>query len=189
MSEGGGSGRGGYRRWEREPDAGRDEYDRLGNIDYGGYPEAALGHGHGEPAPGRYRRSERHLGYGHGGRIDYGGYPRGVLGPGRGGAPRRGGGYGFGGDLEGVGEYRGRGPLGYTRSDERIREDVCDRLTDDPSLDASGIEVRVGSGEVTLSGTVGSRMDKRRAEDIAEEVSGVRHVQNDLRVRQGDPER
>jgi BON domain len=80
--------------------------------------------------------------------------------------------------------YRGRGPKGYTRSDDRIREDVNDRLTDDWSLDASDIEVSVSGGEVTLSGTVNSRMDKRRAEDIAESVSGVRNVQNNLRVRQ-----
>jgi osmotically-inducible protein OsmY len=81
-------------------------------------------------------------------------------------------------------DYRGRGPKGYTRSDERIRDDVNDRLTDDWSLDASEIEVSVSSGEVTLSGIVNSRTDKRRAEDIAESVSGVRHVQNNLRVRQ-----
>jgi len=79
-------------------------------------------------------------------------------------------------------QYRGHGPKGYTRSDERIKEDVSDRLSDDPSLDASGIEVSVESHEVTLSGEVYSRYDKRRAEDIAEDVSGVTHVQNNLRV-------
>jgi hypothetical protein len=44
--------------------------------------------------------------------------------------------------------------------------------------------VSVSSCEVTLSGTVDSREAKRRAEDIAEQVSGVRHVQNNLRVQQ-----
>ena len=81
------------------------------------------------------------------------------------------------------GRHRGRGPRGYTRSDERIREDVNDRLTDDPFVDASGIEVRVAACEVTLEGSVEHRADKRRAEDIAEQVSGVAHVQNNLRVR------
>ena len=37
-------------------------------------------------------------------------------------------------------------------------------------------------GEVTLSGTVNSRLEKRRAEDVADDVSGVKHVQNNLRV-------
>lgn len=85
-----------------------------------------------------------------------------------------------------AGEHRGRGPKGYTRSDDRIREDVNDRLTDDAWLDASMIEVRVENGEVTLTGAVDSRQDKRRAEDIADRISGVKHVQNNLRLRQRD---
>ena len=83
------------------------------------------------------------------------------------------------------GTYSGRGPKGYTRSDDRIKEDVCDRLTDDPEVDASNIEVSVANCEVTLSGTVDSREAKRRAEDCAENVSGVRNVQNSIRVQQG----
>ena len=82
------------------------------------------------------------------------------------------------------GQHRGRGPKNYTRSDDRIREDVNDRLSDDPYVDASEIEVTVSSCEVTLSGTVDSRDAKRRAEDCAEAVSGVRHVQNNLRIQQ-----
>jgi len=80
-------------------------------------------------------------------------------------------------------QYRGKGPKGYVRTDERIREDVNDRLSDDPMLDASDIEVTVESGEVTLNGFVNDRQDKRRAEDLAEAVSGVSHLQNNLRVR------
>ena len=81
-----------------------------------------------------------------------------------------------------AGQHRGRGPSDYTRSDERIREDVNDRLTDDPHIDASTINVQIKSGEITLSGTVKNRNDKRHAEDLAESVSGVKHVQNNLRV-------
>ena len=77
---------------------------------------------------------------------------------------------------------RGRGPKGYVRSDERIREDVCDRLADDHLVDASEIEVTVASSEVTRAGTVDSREERRRAEECAERVSGVSHVQNNLRV-------
>lgn len=85
----------------------------------------------------------------------------------------------------GVGSFAGRGPKGYQRSDERIREDVCDRLCDDPMIDASDIDVTVKNGEVTLSGTVTERDDKRRSEDDAENVSGVREVHNNLRVNRG----
>ena len=82
-------------------------------------------------------------------------------------------------------EYRrGRGPKNYRRSDERIKEDVNDRLSDDYYLDASDVEVAVENSDVTLTGTVNSRSDKRRAEDLAESVSGVSNVENRLRVKQ-----
>jgi osmotically-inducible protein OsmY len=80
-------------------------------------------------------------------------------------------------------EHRGRGPKNYRRSDERIKEDVNDRLSDDYYIDASEVEVSVSNTEVTLTGTVNSREDKRRAEDIAESVSGVTNVENRLRVK------
>lgn len=80
-------------------------------------------------------------------------------------------------------QLRGRGPKNYRRSDERIKEDVNDRLGDG-YLDATEIEVAVLNGEVTLTGTVQTRSDKRRAEDIAESVSGVSNVENRLRVRE-----
>ncbi len=81
-------------------------------------------------------------------------------------------------------DHRGRGPADYIRSDERIREDANDRLTEDWRIDASRVSVMVEKGEVTLSGTVSRREDKRRAEDIVEDISGVKHVQNNLRVEQ-----
>jgi hypothetical protein len=81
-----------------------------------------------------------------------------------------------------AGSHRGRGPKGYKRSDQRIHEDVCERLTEDRFIDASNIEVEVKEGEVTLSGTVSSRGLKRRAEDLAEMAAGVSHIQNNLRV-------
>jgi len=80
------------------------------------------------------------------------------------------------------GEHRGKGPKDYQRSSDRIREDVSDRLSDDSYVDASEIEVRVTGNEVILAGTVDSKEAKRRAEDIAESVSGVANVQNQLRV-------
>lgn len=81
--------------------------------------------------------------------------------------------------------YRGRGPKGYQRSDERITEEAHERLTDDPWVDASGIQVSVSGGEVTLSGTVVEREAKHRAERIVEDISGVNHVQNNLRIDRG----
>jgi len=85
------------------------------------------------------------------------------------------------------GLYAGRGPRGYRRSDERIREDINDHLTEDWYVDASDVEVTVNNGLVTLTGRVDSRDDKRRAEDIAESVSGVMDVSNQLRVERNIP--
>ena len=81
--------------------------------------------------------------------------------------------------------HRGLGPQGYKRSDERISEEVHERLTDDVWLDASRIEVLVAAGEVTLTGMVDSRDAKHRAEHIVEAVAGVTHVQNNLRKTEG----
>jgi hypothetical protein len=92
-------------------------------------------------------------------------------------------GLGEGPGVRRAGPHRGKGPRGYVRSDARILEDVSDRLADDGQLDATDIEVKVEAGEVTLDGQVQSRDDKRRAEALAERASGVRHVQNNLRVR------
>jgi osmotically-inducible protein OsmY len=78
---------------------------------------------------------------------------------------------------------RGRGPKGYKRSDERIREDVCDRLSSQYDVDASEVEVTVSNGEVTLTGTVSDRDQKFRVEHVADGVGGVSEVHNQLRVR------
>lgn len=51
----------------------------------------------------------------------------------------------------------------------------------DASLDASVIEVAVTDGEVTLAGTV----DGKAAEEFADDQSGVKRVQNNIRVKAG----
>jgi hypothetical protein len=79
-------------------------------------------------------------------------------------------------------DFSGRGPKNYTRAEERIHEDVCDRLTSDPFVDATDIDVRVTGGEITLEGAVRTRDQKRRAEDITASVRGVRDVQNRVRI-------
>jgi osmotically-inducible protein OsmY len=81
-------------------------------------------------------------------------------------------------------QHRGKGPKGYIRTDERIKEDVHERLTDDGMIDASEIEVDVKNGEVFLKGTVKNRQEKRRAEDIIENISGVKNVENHIKVQQ-----
>jgi Flp pilus assembly secretin CpaC len=84
------------------------------------------------------------------------------------------------------GSHRGKGPKDYQRSENRIREDVCDRLSDDDQLDASNIQVHVQNNEVVLTGTVENRQQKRRAEDLIESISGVKHVENRIRIGRSD---
>jgi osmotically-inducible protein OsmY len=79
--------------------------------------------------------------------------------------------------------YRGIGPRNYTRSDERIREDLNERLTDAHDIDASMITVEVSNGVATLTGTVNERWMKHRAEDIADGCTGVRDVRNNIQVQ------
>lgn len=81
------------------------------------------------------------------------------------------------------GGYRGVGPLDYERTDEHIRDDVCERLTDHDAIDASHIDVRVSAGVVQLSGEVPERYMKHLAEDAVAEAVGVKDVENTLRVR------
>ncbi|HXW60476.1 MAG TPA: BON domain-containing protein [Myxococcota bacterium] len=83
---------------------------------------------------------------------------------------------------DGSGPHAGKGPKNWHRRDERINEDVNERLFKDSWIDASDIQVHVEKGEVTLKGTVEDRASKRRAEDVAESVLGVSQVHNQLRV-------
>jgi len=80
------------------------------------------------------------------------------------------------------GPFTGYGPTNYQRSDERIRDDVNERLTRHGRLDARNIDVDVDEGVVTLTGSVPSRREKRLAEDIVDSVFGVVDVQNQLQV-------
>lgn len=79
--------------------------------------------------------------------------------------------------------YRGMGPRSYTRSDERLLEDINERLTEDDYLDATEITVRCVNGVITLEGTVTERWMKHRAEDTADASSGVKQVDNRIQVQ------
>ncbi len=89
-----------------------------------------------------------------------------------------------GGNWNQAGPHTGKGPRGYTRSDERIYEEVCERMMQHGQLDASDINVEVENGEVTLTGNVSDRQTKRLAGYIADTVSGVRDVHNRLQLHE-----
>ena len=136
-------------------------------------------------------RSSRNHSYGQEGLGGYGDFTQGGYGESQGAHAQSGHGRGgsrFGGrdfrERE-AGGHRGRGPKDYVRPDERIRDDIIDRLTDDEEVDASEILLMVEGGVVTLTGNVPERRMKHRAEDIAAEATGVRELRNELRVDNG----
>lgn len=84
------------------------------------------------------------------------------------------------------GGFRGIGPKNYVRSDERIAEDINETLMDADDIDASQVTVRVKDGAVTLEGTVEQRWIKHRIEDVVEDCSGVRDIENRIRVERNE---
>jgi osmotically-inducible protein OsmY len=93
-------------------------------------------------------------------------------------------GFGYGGrGWQNRGRFAGKGPKGYQRSDDRIKEEISDRLEESGDIDASEITVMVDKGEATLEGTVPDRWMKRMAEDLVEDCSGVKQVHNRLRIK------
>ena len=79
--------------------------------------------------------------------------------------------------------FRGRGPRGYRRTDETIKEDVSEALYRNWDVDATDIEVKVSDGTMTLKGWVETREQKRKAESAIENLLGVENVYNELHVR------
>jgi osmotically-inducible protein OsmY len=78
------------------------------------------------------------------------------------------------------------GPKGYTRSDDRIREDISERLMMADSIDSSEVTITVKDGRVLLEGSVPTRSMKHSIEDLADYTAGVQEVENRIRVeRQG----
>lgn len=81
-------------------------------------------------------------------------------------------------------DHRGKGPIGYRRSNESIKEDVSESLYRNTQVDASGITVSVSNGVVTLDGLVDSREQKKEAEQAVENLAGVEDVYNYLKIKQ-----
>lgn len=76
-------------------------------------------------------------------------------------------------------------PKGYTRSDERVREDVCERLSHS-GLDVSEVSVSVAEGKVTLEGTVKNRRVKHAIEDCTDDCTGVVDIDNRITVQRDE---
>lgn len=135
---------------------GPDRQSRSGQAEPGPYGEGGPSYG-----SGRFWRSGEEHWQGQGGEM--------------GRADQNGG-------QQGQRGFRGRGPKGYQRSDDRLREVICEKLTDDDRIDAGEVSVEVKNGEVKLTGTVSDRQTKYHIEELVEDCTGVKDVDNQLRV-------
>jgi len=74
------------------------------------------------------------------------------------------------------------GPKGYQRSDERLKEDICERLMESHYIDSSDVSVEVRGARVVLEGTVPSRHMKHAIEDLVDACPGVQDIDNRVSV-------
>jgi hypothetical protein len=183
-------GRGNFPRYEDRSRDYQDDYRRERDEWSGGSRTADFGHRGDWGRQGSWGTYGNRPSYDRGEeRGQYGGQNRGNSQYGQN-RSQYGGQYGGGpssysGGLGGFGEqgrYAGRGPKNWQRSDDRIKEDVNERLTEHPQIDATEIDIQVRNGEVTVSGSVEDRRIKRMVEDLVEGVSGVKEVHNQLRA-------
>lgn len=167
-------GRSGQRSMHQGAESGREYVDepRYGAGHGGNY-----GGGYGAGGAGGYAEEfgggTRGAGYGAGGSAYTGGYS-GAGGYNSGGTSQWGG--------RETGQHRGKGPKGYARSDDRLKEMLSERLMEDPAIDASEVTIQVSGQTVTLDGTVDSRRTKYDIEQCAEDL-GATDVVNNLKVR------
>jgi hyperosmotically inducible protein len=69
-----------------------------------------------------------------------------------------------------------------TPSDDKIYDQVRQKLANDPDVKGAGFKVTVKNGAVTLEGTVHDAHGHDKAEKIAKKVKGVTSVNNQLKI-------
>ncbi|AKT37868.1 CBS domain-containing protein [Chondromyces crocatus] len=185
---GGGMGHMGHQGWEHEGHMGHQGWEHQGRSEGGMGPMGWERERMGSMGSMGWDQQGRMGHMGHMGPIGHMGWEHERMGSmGQPGSEYQGrfqGGMGNGGF--GMQQGMKRGPKGYKRSDDRIREEICDRLTVHPIIDSSDVEVKVQSGEVSLSGTVAERRHKHLIEQLAEAISGVNEVRNEIRVKRNE---
>jgi osmotically-inducible protein OsmY len=80
------------------------------------------------------------------------------------------------------GPHRGKGPKNFVRSDERLTELVNELLMDHDEIDATHVNVEIKNGEVSVSGTVEDRWQRREIEDLIERMGGVKDVHISIKI-------
>lgn len=192
-----GGGYGGAWEWSDQVWSGQGRFDEgrigQGRFGYGSEQYAPGGYGRGQYGRSRYDSRYRDGPYGRGvyGEDQYGwteyDEPRYVgslyRGERRGEEPYREHEWQRSKERPGlVARLYARGPKGYTRSDERIKEEISERLWRAEHIDSSEVTIAVKDGVVTLTGTVPERWMRHDIEDVADSCMGVKDIENNVRV-------
>lgn len=176
-------------RDQHERENGRDDFRGLASDTDQRFGDRTGAEGRG----GQFSRHERNMygdrgfGYSNASTGQSGSHSGNTTHPGWQGQGVRGGSEGQWGDMDRGGRFSvrgphaGKGPQGFERSDERIREMVHEALTDHEHIDATHVVVDVRGGEVTLTGRIEDRQMKRLTDDVVGHVPGVKDVHNNLR--------
>ncbi len=69
-----------------------------------------------------------------------------------------------------------------TPSDDKIYDQVRQRLANDPDVKGAGFNVTVKNGAVKLEGQVHDAHAKEKAEKLAKKIKGVTSVDNQLKI-------
>ena len=88
-----------------------------------------------------------------------------------------------GGALVGCAGDRDHKSTGESIDDTAITAKVKAALVNDPEVGGMGIKVNVDRGDVQLGGWVKSAQERKKAEDIAWGVKGVKSVKNNLEIK------
>lgn len=180
------------------------EAQRMGGGYEGAGPEYGRGYGRDFGGAGRNQGFDGSWGQGYGGSMAPSDYREGFGGEAYGGGmtasdyERSVGGRGeeFGGDdrswidrcaddeVAGRVHHRGRGPKHWSRDDQQLYVEVCERLLQDRLIDARGIEVEVEDGVVHLRGQAAGSSDPALISRLVRETPGVKGLDMNLTVGQ-----
>jgi osmotically-inducible protein OsmY len=69
-----------------------------------------------------------------------------------------------------------------TPADNKIYDQVRQKLANDPEVKGANLDVVVKNGAVTLTGTVNDIRAKEKAEKVTKKVKGVTSVVNELKI-------
>jgi hypothetical protein len=80
--------------------------------------------------------------------------------------------------------HAGRGPKSWSRDDQQLYVEVCERLLNDRLIDARGIEVEVDNGVVRLRGQAAGSSDPALISRLVRETPGVKGLDMNVTVGQ-----